>query len=226
MKKRLLFICAVFYLSLPSLGGDGQVSNSYPFRLSSFRLRDDGHGGPSTSRFNLKIQPAFFWATIGLEAEYIVSAKMSVALNLVGKYAQMDAKNNIHNLEEQAFLDNGYMAELIGRYFITLSKRNLGLAPTGFYVQASVGYSKLLYFDGSVRPFSLHTRVRPQGSDVSSPSSFSQPQPFIGGIGAGYQLELLHNKVIANFLVGAQAGSDNKGIFLTFYVSPSIGMMF
>ncbi len=226
MGKKLLFICSLFCLSQVSLAGEGQENLPPSKRPLSFRLLNAPNATPSASKFNVKIQPAFFWASVGLEAECVLSAKMSLALNIVGKYGQIDAKNNVHNLPKGSFLDNGYLVELIGRRFFTLNKRNLGLAPIGFYVQASVGYSKLLYFDGSVRPFSLHTRIRPSSSDVSDPSNFPQPQPFIGGIGVGYQIELLHNKVVGNISVGAQGSSDSHGIFMTLYMSPSLGMMF
>jgi hypothetical protein len=177
------------------------------------------------SRLNIKIQPAIFWATLGLEAEYVISPKITVALNVLGKIGRTDGKTVTYKIKQEDFLKNGYMAELIGRYYISLSKKKLKLAPMGFYVQISGGYSKLLYFDGATRPFSLFARSK-KPDDPRSPSDFEQPQPFVGGLGCGYQVELLPKKVIANMLIGAQANSDNKGFFLSLYVSPSIGIMF
>jgi hypothetical protein len=176
---------------------------------------------PSVSRFNIKIQPAIFWATLGLEAEYLVSPKITIALNVLGKLGQTEPKNKIRPLNQGEFLENGFLAELIGRYFIQLSKKNLVLAPSGFYIQASVGYSKMLYFDGNTRPFTLHTRYR----NLKEPY-FYQPSPIIGGLGAGYQVELLPKKIIANLALGAQTNFDTKGVFISFYVSPSVGFMF
>lgn len=175
----------------------------------------------SVSRFNVKIQPAIFWATLGVEAEYLVSPKMTIALNVLGKLGQTEPKNKIRPLNQGEFLENGFLAELIGRYFIQLSKKKLVLAPSGFYVQASAGYSKLLYFDGNTRPFTLHTRNR----NIKDPY-FAEPTPIIGGIGAGYQVELLPKKIIANLALGAQTNIDTKGVFISIYVSPSVGFMF
>ena len=124
-------------------------------------------------------------------------------------------------MKQGEFYENGFLAELIGRYFIQLSKKKLVLAPSGFYVQASLGYSKLLYFDGNTRPFTLHTRNK----DLKDPY-FHQPSPIIGGVGAGYQVELLPKKIIANLAIGAQTNIDTKGAFFSIYVSPSIGFMF
>ena len=38
--------------------------------------------GSHASRFNIKVQPAIYWSSIGLEAEYVVSAKASLAINI------------------------------------------------------------------------------------------------------------------------------------------------
>jgi len=213
--KRLYFLFFLtFSLISLSFAGNGIQGYSYfPQQMEE--------SSPSVSRFNVKIQPAIFWATLGLEAEYLVSPKITVAVNVLGKLGQTDPKNNIRPLKQGDFLDNGFLAELIGRYFIQLSKKKIVLAPSGFYIQASVGYSKLLYFDGNTRPFTLHTRNR----NVKEPY-FYQPSPIIGGVGAGYQVELLPKKIIANLAVGAQTNIDTKGVFFSIYVSPSVGFMF
>lgn len=223
MGKPSLFVF-IFMLPLFCFAGNGTGLTSYS--ASPSLLSNNGTPAQKASKFNLKIQPAFFWASVGLEAELILSAKISVALNVVGKYGVMDGKNKTQGIRKEDFINQGFMVELIGRYYINLSKKNLSLAPLGFYVQASAGYNKLLYFDGSVRPFSLHTRFRTSPLDPSIQSDFPQPQPFIGGLGVGYQIELLRNKVIANLGAGAQANSDRQGLFFTIYVSPSLGMMF
>ena len=213
--KRLYFLfCFTFILISLSFAGNGIKCYSYfPHHLKE--------GTTSVSRFNVKIQPAIFWATLGIETEYLVSPKITLALNVLGKLGQTDPKNNIRPLKQGDFLNNGFLAELIGRYFIQLSKKKLVLAPSGFYIQAAVGYSKLLYFDGNTRPFTLHTRNR----DLKDPN-FYQPSPIIGGLGAGYQVELLPKKIIANLAIGTQTNFDTKGVFFSIYVSPSVGFMF
>lgn len=178
-----------------------------------------------TSRLNVKIQPAIYWVTGGIEAEYVLSAKASIALFGAYKYGGIDYPVRKGH-QDQEYMRNGYMVELIGRYFITLNKRNLSLAPLGFYVQGFVGYNHLLYSDGSIRPFSLNTRKRPSTAEGEAGNDFTFPNPIGGGAGAGYQVELLKDKVIANLSLGLQANSDNRGIFFTFFASPSIGMMF
>ena len=181
-------------------------------------------GGPS-SRFNIKFQPAFYWSSLGIEAEYVISPKLSLALNVIGKINGLDGSKSGNNNFDNNFLKTGYMAEVIGRYFIQLSKKSIVLPPTGFYVQASAGFSKLMYYDGSTRPFSLNTRF-PNNYDEKGNADFTALVPFIGGVGTGYQVELLADKIIANFLVGVQTNIDLKGAFLTFYASPSVGFMF
>jgi len=217
--KRLYFLLFIsICLSAKSFAGNGL--ENYPYTPTNFT-----ESGASASRFNIKVQPAFFWATLGIEAEYVLSPKMSIALNVLGKLGQTDSKKKVRAIKQEEFLENGYMAEIIGRYYIQLSKKKLILAPSGFYVQASIGYSKLLYFDGNTRPFTLHSRKRPS-SDPRKPSDFSQPTPIIGGIGAGYQVELLPKKILANIALGAQTNLDDKGVFFSIYVSPSVGFMF
>ena len=214
MKRLYFLLFLIFSLISLSIAGNGIRRYSY----FSHQLNESS---PSVSRFNVKIQPAIFWATLGVEVEYLVSPKVTIALNVLGKLGQTDRKNDIRPLKQGDFLNNGFLAELIGRYFIQLSKKKLVLAPSGFYVQASVGYSKMLYFDGSTRPFTLHTRNR----NIKEPY-FYQPSLIIGGVGAGYQVELLPKKIIANLAVGAQTNFDTKGVFFCIYLSPSIGFMF
>ena len=213
--KRLYFLVFItFCLNSSLYAGNGLKSYSYlPKHIS-----DDGM---SISRFNIKIQPAVFWATLGLEAEYVVSPKFTLALNILGKLGETDAKNNFRPIKKQDFLENGYLAELTGRCYIQLTKKKIALAPTGFYIQATVGYSKLLYFDGNTRPFTLHTRKR----NINDPN-FKNPTPIIGSLGAGYQVELVPKKIIANLSILSQTNIDDRGFFLSIYISPSIGILF
>ena len=181
--------------------------------------------GSNASRFNLKLQPAFYWSSLGLEVEFVLSAKVTVALNIIGKVSGLDGSHAIKNKISDDFFKTGYLAELIGRYYIPLNKKKLTLAPSGFYIQAAVGFSKLLYFDGSTRPFSLNSRF-PNNYDSYGNADYTELVPVIGGIGVGYQVELLPGKIIANMLIGSQTNIDSKGAFFTLYASPSVGIMF
>ncbi len=181
--------------------------------------------GSHASRFNLKLQPAFYWSSLGVEAEFILSAKVSIALNIIGKVSGLEGSHAIKNKISDDFFKTGYLAEIIGRYYIPLNKKKLTLAPSGFYVQAAAGFSKLLYFDGSTRPFALNTRF-PNNYDANGNADYTELVPLIGSIGAGYQVELLPGKIIANMLIGGQTNFDSKGAFFTFYASPSVGIMF
>jgi len=220
------WILAIVILLVPcvqnnAFAGEGNPSeNSGLFLSRPLQMQDS-----KTKRFNIKVQPAIYWVTGGIEFEYVTSAKFSVALFGAYKLSGVDYPVK-KGYQGQDYMNDGYMAELLARYYITLNKRNIGLAPLGFYVQGFVNYSHLLYADGSVRPFSLNTRTRPSNSEGNQEDNFTFPNPMGGGIGAGYQVELLKNKVIANLTLGAQANSDNRGIFFTFFASPSIGMMF
>ena len=220
MTRRTILSFAVCCCSLSAFAGNG-LQDNYLSKVSLFAE------GSHASRFNIKLQPAIYWSSLGLEAEYVISPKISAAINVIGKISGTNGKHAVKNNIElnENFFETGYMAEIIGRYYISLSKKNLTLAPHGLYVQAALGFSKLLYYDGSTRPFSLNTR-HPNYFDSYGNTYFSKPSPLIGGIGAGYQVELLPNRVIANILLGSQVNSDSKGVFFTFYASPSVGLMF
>lgn len=220
---RIFILLGYFFgiIGLVHAGKGIPSSQAGIIRLSTLLDKSSGNA----SRFNLKIQPAFFWASVGLEGEYVATPKMTIALNLIGKLGSTTSSQNVYPIRQEEFLNSGYLAELTGRYYMTLSKRKITLAPFGFYVQASVGYSKLLYFDGSTRPFTLHTRTRPS-TDPRTPNEFATPSPLVGGLGAGYQIELVPHTILANIYLGTQVNTDSKGVFISLFVSPSIGMMF
>ncbi|MBC7389792.1 MAG: hypothetical protein H7329_11310 [Opitutaceae bacterium] len=217
MSKIFILCLVICCISLSTFAGTG-------LKYGNLDIRNTNDGNHA-SRFNLKLQPAFYWSSLGLEAELVLSAKVSVALNIIGKVSGLDGKHAIKNKISDDFFKTGYLTELIGRYYIVLNKKKLTLAPSGFYIQAAAGFSKLLYFDGSTRPFSLNTRF-PNNYDSNGNADYSELVPIIGGIGTGYQVELLPGKIIANMLVGGQTNIDSKGVFFTFYASPSVGIMF
>ena len=217
MRRIILFSSIILYSYLSALAGLAGDGGKIDKLISEVVPRIEH------SKFNLKLSPAVFWSTLGLEAEFVISPKVSISLNLMRKFNQLDRSPQRKDNASPYILD-GYLAEIIGRYYLTVLKQHPSIAPQGFYIQASGGYNQLLYFDGSTRPYSLHTR-----KPVASPQSTTQFQhtaPLAGTIGIGYQLELVQHKVIANLTVGTQANTDRMGLIVSVFLSPSIGMMF
>jgi hypothetical protein len=164
--------------------------------------------------FNLKFSPAFFWKTIGVEAEYIVNSRFSVGLNVYGKWG-VTRPEKTNETTKYNFLQDGLRTELAFKYYL------MKKAPEGIYLQANIAYSQLNYFNGSAMPYTLLNMGLPSG-EIGI-----KPKPYGGGLGVGYQLVVIPKLIIANIMLGMQANvaGDNK-IFMSLYAAPSIGVIF
>lgn len=169
-------------------------------------------------KFNVKIMPAVFASTLGLEFELPLGKGSSLGVNLLGKYGRLDNPRISRPVD---YFETGYRAELAYKYYFSQK------GPFGFYGQAFVGYSKLVYDNGNTRPFALNLRNLDINGDPRNYSEFKLPKPYTGGIGIGYQVKIIKDKLIGNMMLGAQLGfEEDKTLFYSVYLNPSIGYAF
>lgn len=171
---------------------------------------------------NFKLMPAIYWGTVGLEIEYPVSRKMSFSGFFSGTIGKKGGPANPLKVRKDAFLDQGITVDLIARYFFTEE-----LPPEGFYGQAHISYNSIMYYDGTTRPFTLHSRREKVASRINTPPNYASPQPWAASLGVGYQLVIIPRHVIVNasLMVQGQMDHDNTPFF-SLYFSPSIGYVF
>lgn len=179
------------------------------------------HPAPTThSGFNIKLSPAIFWKTAVLEFEYPVSKTFTVGVNLLAKIGRTDGAKANAILKNENILDNGLRAELAFKYFIKKE------APLGFYAQGNVAWGNLIYFDGNVRPYTLHNHWKKPTPEYPT-GILERPFPISAGVGGGYQLVMLPKHIIANLMLGVQGNMDQQNdFFVSIYVAPSLGYMF
>jgi hypothetical protein len=206
--KNYLLLTLIFLVSHVTYSKEF-LPPSHPFHMGLTSTKK-----PTSKGFNIKMSPALFWRTLVIEAELPLNPYFSVGLNILGKLGGTDAK---HTKEQnEAYYQPGIGAELALKFYFK------GEAPEGLYLQLNGGYSTLFYQDGNTRPYTLHNHWRKQDGSV-----FKKPLPYYAGIGAGYQLILLPDHLIANIMVGVQGNIyDNNSFPLSLYISPSIGYKF
>lgn len=193
---------------------DDKIYNIYDHQPSGKVLDDETVlTGP-----NLKLMPAVFASTLGVELEIPIKKASSFGVNILGKYGRFD---NPRIQKPVDYFDTGYRIELAYKYYFAKK------GPLGVYAQVFVGYSKLLYDNGNTRPFALNLRNLDLNSDPRTDNSFDLPKPYTGGLGIGYQTKLYKDKIIGNLMLGSQVGFDAQNvIFYSVYLSPSIGYVF
>jgi len=204
----------------------GGVDEKYPLKKSEF-----GPGVKATKNFlrysssvnalNVKLMPAFYWSSIGAEVEYPINDAFSVGLNILGKIGRTDGKNVVFKIRPEDYQESAYRVELAAKYYLSKS------APIGFYGQFNLSYGNLLFFDGTNRPYTLHSKWKKFDGNVRKPAEVEPPKDYSLGLGAGYQLVVIPKKIIANIMVGTQLYLEqHSGIYPSFYVSPSLGYVF
>ena len=170
---------------------------------------------------NFKLMPALYWDCVGLEVEYPISDIMSVGLNILGQAGRTDAGDIVFKVRPEYYQQPAWRAEFALKYY--LSSR----APIGFYVQANASYGNLLFFDGTNRPFTMHSRWKKFDKGLRAPVELERPLPFSTGIGAGYQLIIIPKKIVGNIMIGTQLHlSDQTRLYPALYLSPSLGLLF
>ncbi len=162
---------------------------------------------------SIKYVPAFYWNTIGIQAEYPLTLNFSGGLNVLYALGYNENPSSI-SVFPDTFLESGIAIDLFGKYYFT------GDAPEGFYAYANVSYNSMFYFDGNNRPYTIHSHWKNTESE-----EFNYPSAFNGGVGAGYQVKIL-NHLIADVLTGVQLQSGSEGFYYSVYFMPSIGYVF
>jgi hypothetical protein len=172
-----------------------------------------------TGKFNIKTSPAFFWKTVVLEIEAPIGDKFSIGLNIYGKLGRTDGKNANFKVKKQDFLTDGIRAELAFKYYFS------GTAPEGLYMQTNFSYNQIVYADGTTKPYTLNSHIKP--ADTSATGALLKPYPYSAGLGVGYQMIIVPKHLIGNFMLGVQGNMDaRKETFISIFVAPSIGYLF
>lgn len=175
----------------------------------------------SVNALNVKAMPAFYWSSLGIEIEYPLSDVFTIGLNILGKIGRTDGRNTVFKIRPETHQESAYRLELAGKYYFQQS------APIGFYAQLNVTYGNLLFFDGTNRPYTMHSKWKQFNGGVRAPATIETPKDYSFGIGGGYQLVVIPKKIIANIMVGTQLYLEQtSGIYPSFYVAPSLGYVF
>lgn len=172
----------------------------------------DGH--------NIKMCPAFFFNTIGIEGEYAIKPHLTFGGTVFLKYGRTDGIRRPMIIRNEDYLGQGYRIEIQGKYYLKQDKKNRG--PYGLYVQANLAYGNTQYYDGTARPYTLNSRWR-EFLGLSIPTQLDEPKKISFGAGFGYQVIFIPKRFIANVMVGTQLGFGQKNPFVSIYVHPSIG---
>ena len=166
---------------------------------------------------SIKLIPALFSNTYGLQGEYVINGKLSVGLNAFVYIPSRTISNP--SILTGEYLENGAAIDLFAKYYF------IGDAPSGVYFYANVSYNSIVYFDGNTRPYTIHNNWR-NLDDIANPEVILRADPFNGGVGIGYQTKIV-NHLIADFTFGIQAQSHpDDGFFISLYVLPAIGYVF
>ena len=166
--------------------------------------------------FSFKLVPALYWGTVGAQVEYPVSEKFSACVMVMSKLAESRG----YSVKKEDFHENGFSIDLIGKYFIK------GAAPEGFYGLVNLSYNTMLYFDGSTRPYTMHNRWK-EFNGYRVPNDLVKPKPFNASVGAGYQLIVIPQHIIADVFIGVSGSIDHDNTpFVQFYMTPSLGYVF
>lgn len=221
MYRIVLFLSLLFTLLFDTKACDFcQYGIRKKYSISSFSPTRHTNEKEWEKSFSLRLSPAFFWKTIGLELEYAISPSISIGSNLFAKVGRMDGKKANFKIKDEPFLENGWRAELYMNYYF--SKK----APEGIYLQVNGGYNKLIYFDGNTRPYTLHNHWK-QLKGVRVTTDLEKPKPYVGGLALGYQFLIIPDHIIANISSGIMANVDqDNSLFFTIYLAPSIGIKF
>lgn len=216
-----------FFILFTSVFASAETTNRYFSPSKVTGLLAHYHAKKQVS-FNVKLQPAFYWGTLGLEMEFSVGHNISFGLNTLGRLGTLDQSPIDNRVKTSDFQQNGLLTELFFRYYIHDKDHKSHFAPAGFYIHANVGTNFVVYSDGSLRPFTIVTFAqKKEGDQNQTPQTLTRPQPYFGGLGFGYQVIIFPQHLIGNIFFGTQANVTGENKFqLSLYISPSIGWLF
>ena len=170
---------------------------------------------------NVKFMPAMYWDALGVEVEFPISDIMSIGVNFVGQAGRTDGGNIVFKVRQEDYQKAAYRLELAAKYYLSSH------APIGAYVQVNLSYGKLAFFDGTNRPFTMHSRWKKfNEGELRTPQEEEEIIPVSTGVGFGYQIIIIPKKIIGNIMVGAQGHLTSKTIYPAIYIAPSLGLMF
>ena len=224
----LVFISMILSVSAFSEGTPSFI------RLNNFNAKKSSESGPgpsSTKNFlryssslgalNVKLTPALYWSSLIIEVEYPLTDAFTIGLNILGKLGRTDDGSTAFKIRPEKVQDPAYKLELATKYYFG------NTAPIGFYAQFNFSYGNLLFFDGTNRPYTLHSKWKKFEGGVRAPAVIESPKDYSLGIGGGYQLVVIPKKIIANIMVGTQLYLEkDSGIYPAIYVAPSLGYVF
>ena len=118
--------------------------------------------------FTVRLVPAFFYNTYGLELEYPFNGQSTLGLNALYYTGSGSAKTDSSEVGDGTFADPGLLIELQYKFYFT------GMAPTGLYAMLAVGYNSIAYPDGSTRPFTVFNTWDNQRAVDADPTAVSQ----------------------------------------------------
>lgn len=167
---------------------------------------------------SVKLVPAFFYNTVGLELEFPLSKSLTAGINFYGKLGRTDNETSNYRVRQNAALENGYLAEAAIKYYFDE-------APSGWYLQGSLGVGNLTYEDGSARPFSWLV-TKPEFKNLNTPYEVPENNPFRVGLGGGYQWVIIPRHLVANFMGGVYYFTSPDASYLSPYLAPSVGFIF
>lgn len=213
IRNYFLTILFVFVVGLAeSLAGNGDELE--PETPSELKSSETTAGVPYS--LSIKLMPAFYWGTFGVQVEYPLTNKISIGLMTMIK--KSDSKNYI--LHPEDYQNGGFLVDIYAKYFL------VGDAPEGLYGLANLSYNSMLYYDGNTRPYSLKNRWK-DFEGFRLPNSIQQPKAINAGLGVGYQLIIVPKHVIADVFIAASGNFDHtNSFFIQLYLAPSIGFVF
>ncbi|QNL22020.1 hypothetical protein HZR84_08730 [Hyphobacterium sp. CCMP332] len=216
--KSCLFLLLILLLTLSKSNAETPFSVmkvNHPVMMNvpgSFR-------GPGP---NVKISPAIYWSTIGLEFE-MPMGMMTFGVAGMYKFNERFGNDKNFKVRPEDYQQDGFRAEIFGRYFFR------GEAPVGLFFEGKLFYNTIIYFDGNPMPYTLYNRWK-ELDGLRSPNDIKKPSPFGLGGATGIQVMVVPNAIIANLKVGLDLNQDNSEnnnkLFLSIYLQPSIGITF
>lgn len=211
----LLVFLVILVHSFPSFSSDFSDNSTRSPLGFSYIKKKKKRGGT-----NIKVSPALYWKSIVVGGEFPLGNRFSTGINLFAKYGLNDKRFAYYSTQNEKFFADGISGELYFRYYLKKT------APEGFYFHTYFNYNQILYFDGSVRPYTLYN-TWDKAKLVKKTAGIGKPLPYSGGLGTGYQFILIPDKIIGDVLLGVQGNIDaDNSFFVSVFLLPSIGYKF
>ena len=188
----------------------------------------DVRGLSKLNALNIKTMPAFFWDAVVFEIEYPITHSVSLGVNVLRKFGRTDGTSNrVFKIRPENFQNPNTSIEFAVKFYLPMSKDIGHNAPIGLYIQGNGSYNSLLFYDGTNRPFTMHSHWK-KNKGLREPNPYDPPGNLSIGFGVGYQAIVIPGHIIANFMFGTQAyiTQNNNTLKPGFYLAPSIGYVF